>query len=91
MTTLNGGEEKFEDFKFEIDHFCDSSQTGYGCVSYLQSVSKNGNVSLSLLYSKARVTPIKPMTIPRLGLCAAVLAAKVYVKLPCELDFIVLV
>ena len=86
MTTLNDGEEKFEDFKFEIDHFRDSSQTGYGCVSYLRSVSKNGNVSLSLLYSKARVTPNK-----RLGLCAAVLAAKVYVKLLCELDFSVLV
>ena len=88
VTTLNDGEENFEVLKFEIHHFCDSSQTGYGCVSYLRSVSKNGNVSVSLLYSKARVTPIKPMTIPRLELCAAVLAAKVDTTLRRELDLV---
>ena len=88
VTTLNDGEENFEVLKFEIHHFCDSSQTGYGCVSYLRSVSKNGNVSVSLLYSKARVTPIKPMTIPRLELCAAVLAAKVGTTLRRELDLV---
>ena len=61
----------------EIHVFCDASTIGYGAVSYLRLVNSDRQVHCSLLMSKARVAPLKPTTIPRLELQAAVLASQI--------------
>ncbi|XP_071033022.1 uncharacterized protein [Parasteatoda tepidariorum] len=58
-----------------IHGFSDASAVAHGAVLYMQSIS--GETSYTrLLCSKSRVSPVKPITIPRLELCASVLLAK---------------
>lgn len=61
----------------EMHHFADASTTGYGACSYLRQVNTSGHVHSALVMSKARVTPTKVMTMPRLELSAALLAVRV--------------
>ena len=61
----------------ELHHFCDASQTGYGQCSYLRLMDEHNRVSCSLVMGKSRVTPSKPITIPRLELTAAVTSVRV--------------
>jgi len=75
------------DAVFELHHFCDASERAYGCCSYLRTVMKDGDIRVSLLFAKARVTPLKTMSIPRLELQAAVLAVNADRMLKSELDF----
>ena len=62
----------------EIHHFCDASEKGYGAVSYLKMSDENNHARISFLIGKSRLAPLKPMTIPRLELCGAVLAARLH-------------
>ena len=59
----------------ELHIFCDASEKGYGCCAYLREKSGN-NINVSLITSKARVAPLKRLTLPRLELVAAVLGAR---------------
>lgn len=72
--------------KAQLHHFCDASEAGYGSVSYLR-FSNDETVHCALVMSKNRLAPIKQQTIPRLELCAAVVAANVDKKLTQCLDF----
>ncbi|KAI5632979.1 pao retrotransposon peptidase domain-containing protein [Phthorimaea operculella] len=65
----------------ELVGFADaSSTTAYGCCIYLRLIHE-GKASLYLLCSKSRVNPLKkPLTVPRLELNAALLLAKLMVK-----------
>ena len=60
----------------ELHHFCDASNVGFGTVSYLREQQEDGQINVSLLYAKSRVTPLKKITIPRLELAAAKEAVK---------------
>lgn len=60
----------------QLHHFSDSSQLGYGAVSYVRVEDNAGNVSCSFVMGKSRLAPIKSVTIPRLELSAAVVAAR---------------
>ncbi|XP_048484735.1 uncharacterized protein LOC125490228 [Plutella xylostella] len=60
----------------EMHTFSDASQVAYGTCIYLRSINDNGEVSVKLLCAKSKVSPIKPTTMPRLELCAALLASK---------------
>ncbi|XP_062704435.1 uncharacterized protein LOC134286779 [Aedes albopictus] len=66
--------------RFELHGFADASKTAYGACIYLRSVSVNGSVDCRLLCSKSRVAPLVEMTIPRLELSAALLLARLVVK-----------
>ncbi len=66
----------FKIAKTEFPHFSDASVLGYGQCSYLRLVSNSGQVHVSLLAGKSRVSPIKPVTIPRLELSAAEVTVK---------------
>ena len=48
----------------------------YGAASYLRVEDNEGNVKCSFVMGKARLAPIKPLTIPRMELSAAVVATK---------------
>ena len=78
--------EEFGDVKTaELHHFCDASELGYGTVTYLRLISNTGDIQHSFILGKSRVAPLKQMTIPRLELAAATLAAKVDRMLHTEL------
>ena len=78
--------ENYDDLKqIQLHHFADASENGYGACSYLRTVNSANQVSVHLVMAKARVTPIASMTIPRLELMAAVVAARLSVILDREL------
>ena len=62
----------------ELHAFCDASERGYGTAVYLRFSCK-GSFSTSLIMSRARVAPVKRVTLPRLELLGALLAARVVV------------
>lgn len=59
----------------QIHSFCDASLSAYGACVYVRSVS-GGKITVHLLCSKSRVSPLKVLTIPKLELCAALLLAE---------------
>ena len=49
--------------------FSDSSELAYGACIYIKSIQRSGNVSVNLVTSKSKVTPMKKRySIPRLTL-----------------------
>lgn len=76
----------FETVSAELHHFADASERAYGAVSYLCMVDNSGNSHCSFLMSKSRLAPLKPTTIPRLELAAAVEAVKINKLLQKELE-----
>ena len=70
----------------QLHLFSGASDVGYGVVAYLRFTNQDGAIHCSLLYSRARVAPLKKMTTPRLELTAATLAVKTDTKLRQELD-----
>ena len=60
----------------QLHHFSDASEKGYGVVTYLRIENSHGRVHCSFLLGKSRVTPLKPVTVPRLELAAATIAVK---------------
>ena len=60
-----------------LHHFSDASEIGYGQVSYLRLRDNHGNIHCTLLIGKARVAPLKYISIPRMELTAATLSIKV--------------
>ncbi|XP_066965700.1 uncharacterized protein [Macrobrachium rosenbergii] len=75
-----------EGASFQLHHFSDASQTGYGVASYLRVVSTDGEVHCTLLMGRARVAPLKRLSIPRAELTAASVAAQQDSKMKTELD-----
>ncbi|XP_068735428.1 uncharacterized protein [Montipora capricornis] len=71
----------------ELHHFADASQIAYGAVSYARFVNEEKTaVHCSFLVGKSRLAHVKPMTIPRLELSAAVVAVKLDRTLREELE-----
>ncbi len=65
----------------DLHHFSDASEQGYGTVSYLRLTDDMHTVYVSFMLGKARVAPLKQVTIPHLELTAVVLAVRVDVML----------
>ena len=63
--------------EYQLHHFSDASEKGYGQCSYLVQIDYHGNSYVSLVMSKARVSPMKTFTVPRLELTAALVSVKV--------------
>ena len=76
-----------EKFKFAVlHHFADASQFAFGAVLYLRMVDSTDNAYCWFLMGKSRLAHIKPMTVPRLELSAAVLAVQLDETLESELE-----
>ncbi|CAH2106769.1 unnamed protein product [Euphydryas editha] len=71
---------KYTDYDIDLHCFVDASQHVYGATVYLRAVDREGQVNVQLLCAKARVAPLKTLTIPRLELCGALLGARLCAK-----------
>ncbi|XP_078330327.1 uncharacterized protein LOC111129274 [Crassostrea virginica] len=66
-----------ESHKKELLIYCDASEHAIATVCYLHVSYANGSTSTGFVLGKAKVAPVSGHTIPRLELCAAVLAVDV--------------
>ncbi|CAL8136776.1 unnamed protein product [Orchesella dallaii] len=77
--------------RYEIHGFCDASERAYGVVLYLRAIGNDGQIKVSFITSKAKVAPLKQVTLARLELIGAVMLSKLMnnvqliMKLDCEL------
>ncbi len=63
-----------------------ASANAYGAVAYLRTVYQSADVSIVLITSKARVSQVHPVTIPRLELTAAYLLSKLLLSVSTYLN-----
>ena len=70
----------------EIHAFSDASDNAIGAAVYLRQVDSKGNVCTALLLGQSKVAPLQTTSIPRLELCAAVLATQAVAKVTREID-----
>ena len=71
----------------QLHHFCDASEVGYGTTTYLRIAYPDGHVECAFVMGKSRNAPIKTVSIPRLALQGALLAARVDLAVQKELNF----
>ena len=78
LTTLEIPRQYFNNVASEVQlhMFCDSSQLAYGAVAYLRGSTPKSETQCTFVMSRSKVAPIKPQTMPRLELLAAVLGAE---------------
>ena len=63
---------------YQLHTFCDSSEKGYGCVTYMR-MRQNGQYHVSFVMGKAKVVPKQSnISIPKLELIAALLGARMH-------------
>ena len=62
--------------KVELHAFSDASEHSYATVIYLMIVYESGDIKIHFMTSKAKVSPIKNQSIPRLDLLGATLMSK---------------
>ncbi|XP_047988499.1 uncharacterized protein LOC125228094 [Leguminivora glycinivorella] len=62
--------------KTTIHGFSDASTKAYAAVAYLRVETEEGEIETNLIAAKVRVSPVKPVSLPRLELCGAALLAK---------------
>ena len=60
----------------EVHIFCDASKEAIAAVAYMKSIDKNNVASVSFIMGKSKIAPKHGHTVPRLELCAAVLAVE---------------
>ena len=77
---------EFDQGAKELHYFCDASMAGYGACCYLRITNHDGRIFTALVTAKARLAPIKSLSIPRLELCTAVVAVKMDCVVRRELD-----
>ena len=76
-----------EGVKLQLHHFADASEVGYGTASYLRIEYSDAETECSFITGKSRNAPIKTVSLPRLELQGAFLAARVDSTARKELGF----
>ncbi|XP_039438455.1 uncharacterized protein LOC120419726 [Culex pipiens pallens] len=60
----------------QLHVFCDASEEAYSCVAYFRAVFWDGVIQVALVGGKAKVAPLKALSIPRLELSGGVLGVR---------------
>ncbi|XP_055844957.1 uncharacterized protein LOC129911250 [Episyrphus balteatus] len=60
----------------ELHGFCDASTLAYGAVLYTRCKVAEGKYNITIVAAKTKVAPLKPVSIPRLELCGALLLTR---------------
>lgn len=80
--------ENREEEDISLHLFCDASKKSYAAVAYWHfSANKEGPARVSFVASKSRVAPVKPLSIPRLELQAALLSTRLAKSIEKEHEF----
>ncbi|GFS81545.1 uncharacterized protein TNCV_3435971 [Trichonephila clavipes] len=64
------------DNQFHLFGFSDASEKAYAAAIYCRPVSDTGKINVQLIIDKTRFAPLKPVSLPRLELCGALLLVK---------------
>ena len=70
----------------QIHAFSDASEIAYATVVYLRILYDSGEVDVQFMAAKAKVSPLKQQSIPRLELIGATLMAKFVSTISCNLQ-----
>ena len=70
----------------ELHVFCDASTKAIAAVAYLKVTNEAGNSCVGFVMGKSKLAPRPELTMPRLELCAAVLAVELADLISAELD-----
>ncbi|XP_067279206.1 uncharacterized protein [Pseudorasbora parva] len=70
----------------ELCIFSDASTIAIGAVAYLRAIEPEGQCHVGFIMGKSKLAPRPAHTVPRLELCAAVLAVELYDLLRDEMD-----
>ena len=63
----------------ELHGFGDASERAYGACVYVRVLGQDGSWSASLVFSRARIAPLKRVSLPRLELLGALLCSRLVV------------
>ena len=69
----------------QLHLFSDASESGYGVAAYVRFVNEEEKIHCAFVMGKARVAPLKQVTIPRLELTAATVSARLFKALERDL------
>nr|XP_055053759.1 uncharacterized protein LOC129438884 [Misgurnus anguillicaudatus] len=70
----------------EMCVFCDASTNAIAAVAYSRVINTSGNVEVGFMFGKAKLAPRPEISVPRLELCAAVLAVEIAETIEDEID-----
>ncbi|XP_062702256.1 uncharacterized protein LOC134285477 [Aedes albopictus] len=62
--------------QLQLHVFVDASEAAFSAVAYFRVMNTNGEAECSIVAAKTKVAPLKPLSIPRLELQAAVLGSR---------------
>ncbi|XP_071825532.1 uncharacterized protein [Apostichopus japonicus] len=69
----------------QLHLFSDASESGYGVAAYVRFVNEENQIHCAFVMGKARVAPLKQITIPRLELTAATVSVRLFKSLERDL------
>lgn len=70
----------------QLHIFADASEVAFGAAAYWRFKTQDHSYHCTLVFGKARLAPVKPLTIPRLELQAAVMVVRMSQTIQKELD-----